>query len=65
MLSGRILSLDGTVSCQRRIRGPWLEAGSGDSPDAGYLSPGLERPSTGAAMISGIGVGRAAKRFAT
>ena len=48
-------------SCRRRIRGPWFEAGSGDSHDAGYLSPGLERPSTGTAMISGFGVGRAAE----
>ena len=48
-------------SCRRRIRGPWFEAGSGDSHDAGYLSPGLERPSVDTAMISGLGVGRAAE----
>ena len=41
-------------SCRRRIRGPWFKAGSGDSHDAGYLSPGLERPSAGLAMISGV-----------
>jgi hypothetical protein len=43
-------------SCQRRIGGPWFEAGSGDSHDAGYLNPGLERPSAGTAMSGGVGV---------
>jgi len=43
------------------MRVPWFEAGSGDSPDAGYLRPGLKRPSTGTAMISGFGVSRAAE----
>ncbi len=40
---------------------PWFKVGSGDIRGAGYLSPDLERPSSGHAVIVGIGVGRTAE----
>jgi hypothetical protein len=51
----------GTVKLSEKDTRTLVEFGSGDSHDAGYLSPGLERPSAGTAMISGLGVGRAAE----
>jgi hypothetical protein len=38
-----------------------FEAGTGDSHGAGYLGPGLERPSAGKATIRGTGVSRVAE----
>ncbi len=36
----------------------WFISGLGERCCARYVGPGLERPSAGKAMISGIGVGR-------